>query len=106
MRSTPRVDTGRAGWSTVPACHTIRVPASRTPYAATAAPAYVMRPVVRRFVLHWGEMGTRWGINRTVAQVHALLGQAAFIGIATPGPTVLLALTNGSRYGLRRALPR
>ena len=29
----------------------------------------------------------------------------AFIGIATPGPTVLLALTNGSRFGLRRALP-
>lgn len=27
----------------------------------------------RRFVLHWGEMGARWGINRTVAQVHALL---------------------------------
>ncbi|MBD9652280.1 LysE family translocator [Ensifer sp. ENS09] len=27
----------------------------------------------------------------------------AFIGIATPGPTVLLALTNGSRYGVRRA---
>ena len=26
-----------------------------------------------RFILHWGEMGTRWGINRTVAQVHALL---------------------------------
>jgi DNA-binding transcriptional regulator GbsR (MarR family) len=26
-----------------------------------------------RFVLHWGEMGTRWGVNRTVAQVHALL---------------------------------
>src|SRR5439155_19278893 len=24
-------------------------------------------------ILHWGEMGTRWGINRTVAQVHALL---------------------------------
>lgn len=29
----------------------------------------------------------------------------SFIGIATPGPTVLLALTNGSRYGLRQALP-
>ena len=29
--------------------------------------------VQQRFVLHWGEMGTRWGINRTVAQVHALL---------------------------------
>jgi DNA-binding transcriptional regulator GbsR (MarR family) len=27
----------------------------------------------RRFVLHWGEMGARWGTNRTVAQVHALL---------------------------------
>lgn len=26
-----------------------------------------------RFVLHWGEMGARWGINRTVAQIHALL---------------------------------
>ncbi len=29
--------------------------------------------VERKFILHWGEMGTRWGINRTVAQVHALL---------------------------------
>jgi DNA-binding transcriptional regulator GbsR (MarR family) len=27
----------------------------------------------QRFVLHWGEMGTKWGINRTVAQIHALL---------------------------------
>src|SRR5713226_4245899 len=30
-------------------------------------------PVTQRFILHWGEMGTRWGINRTVAQIHALL---------------------------------
>jgi DNA-binding transcriptional regulator GbsR (MarR family) len=29
--------------------------------------------VQRQYVLHWGEMGTRWGINRTVAQIHALL---------------------------------
>ena len=29
--------------------------------------------VQQKFVLHWGEMGTRWGINRTVAQIHALL---------------------------------
>ncbi len=28
---------------------------------------------MERFILHWGEMGTRWGINRSVAQVHALL---------------------------------
>ena len=32
-----------------------------------------LTPVEQRFILHWGEMGTRWGINRTVAQVHALL---------------------------------
>ncbi len=29
--------------------------------------------VQQKFILHWGEMGTRWGINRTMAQVHALL---------------------------------
>ncbi|MFP3855066.1 MAG: GbsR/MarR family transcriptional regulator [Anaerolineales bacterium] len=28
---------------------------------------------VRNFILHWGEMGSRWGINRTMAQIHALL---------------------------------
>ncbi len=27
----------------------------------------------QEFILHWGEMGSRWGVNRTVAQVHALL---------------------------------
>jgi DNA-binding transcriptional regulator GbsR (MarR family) len=32
-----------------------------------------LSPVQQRFILHWGEMGARWGINRTVAQVHALL---------------------------------
>lgn len=32
-----------------------------------------MSPAVKKFILHWGEMGTRWGINRTVAQIHALL---------------------------------
>jgi DNA-binding transcriptional regulator GbsR (MarR family) len=32
-----------------------------------------LSPIQRRFVLHWGEMGSRWGVNRTVAQVHALL---------------------------------
>jgi DNA-binding transcriptional regulator GbsR (MarR family) len=30
-------------------------------------------PVTEKFILHWGEMGTRWGVNRTVAQIHALL---------------------------------
>jgi DNA-binding transcriptional regulator GbsR (MarR family) len=32
-----------------------------------------LTPIQQRFVLTWGEMGTRWGINRTVAQIHALL---------------------------------
>ncbi|HYF48819.1 MAG TPA: MarR family transcriptional regulator [Planctomycetota bacterium] len=32
-----------------------------------------LTPTAQKFILHWGEMGTRWGINRTVAQVHALL---------------------------------
>ncbi|MEQ9459894.1 MAG: ArsR family transcriptional regulator [Phycisphaeraceae bacterium] len=32
-----------------------------------------LTPATERFILHWGEMGTRWGINRTVAQIHALL---------------------------------
>src|SRR5437660_10372281 len=27
----------------------------------------------KQYILHWGEMGTRWGINRTVAHIHALL---------------------------------
>ena len=36
-------------------------------------PLQTLSPVIQRFILHWGEMGTRWGINRTVAQVHALL---------------------------------
>ena len=30
-------------------------------------------PAIERFVLHWGEMGTVWGVNRSVAQIHALL---------------------------------
>jgi DNA-binding transcriptional regulator GbsR (MarR family) len=35
--------------------------------------AQVLGPAGRRFVLHWGEMGWRWGVNRTVSQLHALL---------------------------------
>ncbi len=27
----------------------------------------------KKFIVHWGEMGARWGINRSVAQIHALL---------------------------------
>lgn len=38
-----------------------------------------LTPIEQKFILHWGEMGTRWGINRTVAQIHALL-------YVSPGP--------------------
>jgi DNA-binding transcriptional regulator GbsR (MarR family) len=30
-------------------------------------------PDAKAFVLHWGEMGSRWGVNRSVGQIHALL---------------------------------
>lgn len=30
-------------------------------------------PAIERFVLHWGEMGDVWGVNRSVSQIHALL---------------------------------
>ena len=33
----------------------------------------MLSEVTRDFILHWGEMGTRWGVNRSVAQIHALL---------------------------------
>ncbi len=32
-----------------------------------------MPPAVQRFVLHWGEMGQVWGVNRSIGQIHALL---------------------------------
>ncbi|MDR2032622.1 MAG: ArsR family transcriptional regulator [Azoarcus sp.] len=32
-----------------------------------------LTPISERFILHWGEMGARWGVNRSVAQIHALL---------------------------------
>jgi len=60
-----------------------------------------LAPVIQKFVLHWGEMGTRWGVNRTVAQIHALL-------YVSPKPldaeeitnTLSIARSNVS-YGLR-----
>lgn len=32
-----------------------------------------LTPAMQNFILHWGEMGTKWGVNRSVAQIHALL---------------------------------
>jgi len=30
-------------------------------------------PAIEQFVLRWGDMGGQWGVNRSVAQIHALL---------------------------------
>jgi DNA-binding transcriptional regulator GbsR (MarR family) len=32
-----------------------------------------LTPAMQRYIVHWGEMGQRWNVNRTVAQIHALL---------------------------------
>ncbi|HEX7945763.1 MAG TPA: MarR family transcriptional regulator, partial [Phenylobacterium sp.] len=32
-----------------------------------------LSPAMNRYIVHWGEMGQRWNVNRTVAQIHALL---------------------------------
>jgi DNA-binding transcriptional regulator GbsR (MarR family) len=32
-----------------------------------------LTPAMQKFILHWGEMGSSWGINRTVAQIYAML---------------------------------
>ena len=32
-----------------------------------------LTPTTEKFILHWGEMGGQWGVNRSVAQIHALL---------------------------------
>lgn len=35
--------------------------------------SFYHNPEAKAFILHWGEMGTQWGVNRSVAQIHALL---------------------------------
>lgn len=40
---------------------------------AKTQPAGTLPPAVERFVLQWGDMGGKWGVNRSVSQIHALL---------------------------------
>ena len=51
-------------------------PSPRDPSTPDSPPTDPLSPIGRRFVMHWGEMGSRWGVNRTVAQIHALLFHA------------------------------
>lgn len=53
----------------------------------------------------WDDFPCRATLEDIMSEITILaFAFVAFIGIATPGPTVLLALTNGSRYGIKRAL--
>jgi DNA-binding transcriptional regulator GbsR (MarR family) len=52
----------------------LKIQISLTELKDTIAPAmHTMSPLVRSFVAHFGEMGSRWGINRTVGQIYALI---------------------------------
>ena len=41
--------------------------------STASAPLTPLTPLTQRFISHFGEMGSRWGINRTVGQIYALL---------------------------------
>ena len=52
---------------------------------------------MERYVVHWGEMGARWGVNRTVAQIHALLYLSAKpLTAEEVADTLSIALSNVS----------
>lgn len=38
-----------------------------------SAESKILPPAVQEFVLRWGDLGGQWGVNRSVAQIHALL---------------------------------
>ncbi len=71
-----------------------------------------LTPSLRRFVLHWGEMGARWGVNRTVAQVHALLlvseapltAEAIAETLAVARSNVSVSLRELQAWGLARVV--
>lgn len=73
-----------------------------------------MTPVMRKFILHWGEMGTKWGINRSVAQIHALLylagepltADALVEHLAIARSNVSMSLKELSAWGLIRTVHR
>jgi len=71
-------------------------------------------PSMNEFILHWGEMGTRWGVNRTVAQVHALLylssepltAEEIADTLAVARSNVSTSLRELQNWGLVYAVPR
>ncbi len=63
-------------------------------------PVVELTPATLKFVLHWGEMGQAWGINRTMAQVHALL----FISPDAIDAATISELLNVSRSNVSTSL--
>ncbi|UIJ43683.1 MarR family transcriptional regulator [Sphingomonas cannabina] len=67
-------------------------------------------PDARAFILHWGEMGTHWGVNRSVSQVHAMLyladrpltADALVEGLTLARSNVSTALKELQGYGIIR----
>lgn len=56
-----------------------------------------LTPVAQKFIVHWGELGTRWGVNRTVAQIHALLYLSPKpLDVQTIATTLSIARSNAS----------
>ncbi len=49
------------------------MPAAPSPVIAPPLDTVRISPAMSKIILHWGEMGARWGVNRSVAQIHALL---------------------------------
>ena len=61
-----------------------------------------LTPIAERFILHWGEMGSRWGVNRTVAQIHALLYLLCLL-YTSQGARGVRQRVQARRHFLRRA---
>lgn len=49
------------------------MPTATAPSAPAFAPEQALRTAQDTFIRRWGEMGATWGINRTMAEIHALL---------------------------------
>ena len=59
-----------------------------------------LSPAVEKYVLHWGEMGTRWGTNRTVAQIHALRADQICELLSVARSNVSTSIRELQSYGL------
>ena len=74
-------------------------------YSKRTLQAMQLTDISRRFIVHWGEMGTNWGVNRSVAQIHALLyvhGQPLHAEDIADTLVLARSIVSNSLTGLRR----